>query len=141
MRWILWSMMLTVTLLTPSLGSAADDGRHCKEASLEGDWGFTLSGTVTPAPAVTPAAAVGIFTVDRVGNVSGRDTVSANGTVLQETFSGTLIVNPDCTGSATLDSSIVGETHLDFVLVAKKKEILLIRKDPGIVLFGSAQQQ
>jgi len=133
--------MLTVTLVIPSIGSAADGGPNCTQASLEGDWGFTLSGTVTPAPAVTPAAAVGVFTVDRLGNVSGRDTTSANGAVFPEMFSGTATVNPDCTGSATINSSILGETHFDFVLVVKKSEMILIRKDAGTVVFGSAQKQ
>lgn len=141
MRWFLWSTMLTVTLVIPSIGSAADGGPNCTQASLEGDWGFTLSGTVTPAPAVTPAAAVGVFTVDRLGNVSGRDTTSANGAVFPEMFSGTATVNPDCTGSATINSSILGETHFDFVLVVKKSEMILIRKDAGTVVFGSAQKQ
>src|SRR2546426_10774399 len=100
MRWFLWSTMLTVTLVIPSIGSAADGGPNCTQASLEGDWGFTLSGTVTPAPAVTPAAAVGGFTVGRLGNGSGRDTTSANGAGFPEMVSGTATGNPHCPGSA-----------------------------------------
>lgn len=141
MRWILGLTMLTVTLLILSLGSAAHAGVQCTQASLEGDWGFTLSGTVAPAPGVIPAAAVGVFTVDRAGQVSGHDTTSANGAVFPETFSGTATVNHDCTGSATINSSVLGPTHFDFVLVAKKRELLLIRTDLGTVVFGSAQQQ
>src|SRR2546422_4408158 len=72
MRWFLWSTMLTVTLVIPSIGSAADGGPNCTQASLEGDWGFTLSGTVTPAPAVTPAAAVWGFSVDRLRSEERR---------------------------------------------------------------------
>src|SRR2546428_8934272 len=68
MRWFLWSTMLTVTLVIPSIGSAADGGPNCTQASLEGDWGFTLSGTVTPAPAVTPAAAGAGFHVGPLGH-------------------------------------------------------------------------
>src|SRR2546428_12742454 len=100
MRWFLWSTMLTVTLVIPSIGSAADGGPNCTQASLEGDWGFTLSGTVTPAPAVTPAAAVGGFTLDRLGNVAGRGTTHAEGAGLSGMFSGTATVDPHCTGQA-----------------------------------------
>src|SRR5881397_3985825 len=41
----------------------------------------------------------------------------------------------------TIVSSVVGEAHFDGVLVAKKREILLIRRDPGTVLIGSARRQ
>src|SRR5256885_17017599 len=106
-------------------------------ASLEGGWGSAIRG---PLLAV-PAAATGVLTVDEEGNFSGRDTLSANGTILSETFTGTVTVNPDCTTSATVVSSVVGEAHFDGVLVAKKREILLIRRDPGTVLIGSARKQ
>src|SRR2546425_5710146 len=113
------------------------DEKTCTLASLEGGWGFALSGTLLAGP----AAATGVLTVDEEGNFSGHDTLSANGTILSETFTGTVTVNPDCTTSATIVSSVVGEAHFDGVLVAKKREILLIRRDPGTVLIGSARKQ
>ncbi len=114
-----------------------EDEDTCTLASLEGGWGFALSGTLLAGP----AAATGVLTVDGEGNFSGYDTLSANGTILSEAFTGTVTVNPDCTTSATIVSSVVGEAHFDGVLVAKKREILLIRRDPGTVLFGSARKQ
>src|SRR2546428_7720747 len=116
MRWFLWSTMLTVTLVIPSIGSAADGGPNCTQASLEGDWGFTLSGTVTPAPAVTPAAAVGVFTVDRLGNGSRRGTARANGARFPGKVSGTAPGKPHCTRTATSKFSILRETHFAFGL-------------------------
>src|SRR5437867_5579454 len=103
---------------------AGEDEDTCTLASLEGGWGFALSGTLLAGP----AAATGVLTVDEEGNFSGHDTLSANGMILSETFTGTVTVNPDCTTSATIVSSVVGEAHFDGVLVAKKREILLDRK-------------
>src|SRR2546425_11483471 len=71
------------------------DEETCTLASLEGGWGFALSGTLL----AVPAAATGVLTVDEEGNFSGHDTLSANGTILSETFTGTVTVNPDCTTS------------------------------------------
>jgi len=116
---------------------AGEDEDTCTLASLEGGWGFALSGTIL----ASPAAATGVLTVDGEGNFSGHDTLSANGMILSEAFTGTVTVNPDCTTSATIVSSVVGEAHFDGVLVAKKREILLIRRDPGTVLIGSARKQ
>src|SRR2546422_3229351 len=93
------------------------DEKTCTLASLEGGWGFALSGTLLAGP----AAATGVLTVDEEGNFSGHDTLSANGTILSETFTGTVTVNPDCTTSATIVSSVVGEAHFDGVLVAKEE--------------------
>jgi len=116
---------------------AGEDEDTCTLASLEGGCGFTLSRTLLAGP----AASTGVLTVDGEGNFSGYDTLSANGTILSEAFTGTVTVNPDCTTSATIVSSVVGEAHFDGVLVAKKREILLIRRDPGTVLIGSARKQ
>ena len=116
---------------------AGEDEDTCTLASLEGGWGFALSGTLLAGP----AAATGVFIVDGEGNFSGHNTLSLNGTILSETFTGTVTVNPDCTTSATVVGSVAGEAHFDGVLVAGSREILLIRRDPGTVLFGSAKKQ
>jgi len=124
-------------LFGTALGAWADE-ETCTLACLQGGWGFTLSGNLLAGP----AAATGVLTVDGEGNFSGHDTLSANGMILSEAFTGTVTVNPDCTTSATIVSSLfVGEAHFDGVLVAKSREILLIRRDPGTVLFGSAKKQ
>ena len=135
---ILMRLFPMLLLFGTALVAWADaDEDTCTLASLEGGWGFALSGTIL----ASPAAATGVLTVDGEGNFSGYDTLSANGTILSEAFTGTVTVNLDCTTSATIVSSLVGEAHFDGVLVAKKREILLIRRDSGTVLFGSAKKQ
>src|SRR5215469_6984632 len=57
--------------------------------------GHTQSGPV-------PIAAVGRASVDAAGNVTGTEARSVAGGYAEETLSGTISVNPDCTGSMTI---------------------------------------
>ncbi len=137
---VLCLTVLTLALVVSSR-AGADNDAHCTQASLEGSWGFTLSGTLIPSAGVRlPVAGVGTYAIDSSGSVR-RDTTSVDGKILPETFTGTATVNPDCTGSAKIISTVLGVSHFDFVLTTERKEVLLIRKDPGTVIFGSAQQQ
>ncbi len=47
---------------------------------------------------------MGIFTLDAAGNLlNGKATANLNGSVTDETFSGTYTVNPDCTGTFAIE--------------------------------------
>ena len=71
--------------------------RPCSLASAAGNWSFTDQGTVL---GVGPRTAVGTFTLDGAGDLkNGVATSSLNGSIANETFSGTYTVNPDCTGT------------------------------------------
>ena len=79
--------------------SAQDEGR-CSSATVAGKWGFTTNGTVV---GIGPRDSLGIFTLDGAGNlVNGKATASLNGSVTEETFSGTYSMNPDCTGKLSI---------------------------------------
>jgi hypothetical protein len=69
---------------------------HCTIAAVAGKWTFTTNGSVL---GVGPVAAVGSYVGDGSGNLVGSQTRSLNGDVADETFTGTLKVNPDCTGT------------------------------------------
>ena len=95
-----------VTILTIGVGvtmpaAAQDEGSQCTRARAAGKWAFTDSGTVV---GVGPRKAVGIFTLDMAGNVlNGAATSSLNGSIANETFSGTYTVNSDCTGTISVE--------------------------------------
>jgi hypothetical protein len=83
-----------------STAPAAQAGQ-CSLEGVAGKWGFTSSGTVV---GIGPRASVGIFTLDGAGNlIKGKATASLNGSVTDETFSGTYTVSLDCTGKLTAD--------------------------------------
>ena len=98
----------------------AGEHRECSNASLQGSFGFTSTGTLLaiPPPNAGPFAEIGRQTFDGRGdNTEGTATLSANGNIGRVTFFGTYVVNPDCTGSMTLLVLPLGRTiTLDFVI-------------------------
>jgi hypothetical protein len=71
--------------------------RPCSMARSAGNYGFTDSGTVV---GIGPRIAVGAFNLDGAGKLQdGVATSSLNGSIAQETFSGTYAVSDDCTGT------------------------------------------
>jgi len=97
----------------------AQEHRECSDASLNGSFGFTSSGTLNalPPPSAGPFGEIGRQTFDGQGNTDGTATLTANGNLRRVTWQGTYVVNPDCTGSMTLFVSPLGATvNLDFVI-------------------------
>ena len=106
--------------------SSQDDG-SCSSASLTGNYGFVLNGTIV---GVGPLAIVGLAKFDGAGNWLRNETVVVNGHVLPpESIAGTYTVNVDCTGS-TADAQ---GHHSQFVIVNHRKEILSVGTDKGAV--------
>jgi hypothetical protein len=93
-------ILLNMLYLGLAPTARAQDERGCSNASVAGKWGFTTNGTVV---GIGPRDSLGIFTLDKAGNLlNGKATSSLNGSVTDETFSGTYSVNPDCTGKLTI---------------------------------------
>ena len=111
---------------------------ECSLASLNGNYGFSGTGFVqgTGVAAATvasfPNAAVGILTFDGAGGFSLESpTQSQNGTIFPRgvfgTMTGTYTVNPNCTGSAaiqTTNGQLQNGGTLSFVIAAKGTELL-----------------
>jgi hypothetical protein len=81
---------------------------RCSLGSSAGNWAYTYTGTVF-APNPLPAAAVGHFSQDAQGNVTGSQTHTVAGQTEVEDISGTVIVNSDCTASASITVSLNGQ--------------------------------
>ena len=95
------AFVTTCLALGLSMAPAAQAEAHkCSLASVAGTFGLTTTGSI---PGIGPVAAVGVVTVDKSGNLSGKQTRSLNGAVADETFTGTATVNPDCTGTDVID--------------------------------------
>lgn len=92
--------IFAVALIVGAAAPAHAGGPPCSLARAAGTWGFTDNGTVV---GVGPRIAVGVLTLDSAGNlVNGAGTSSLNGSIANETFSGTYTVNPDCTGTISV---------------------------------------
>src|SRR2546421_7111904 len=90
---LLLFMMLSMFVVTSVVHAA------CTKAASAGKWGFSTTGSI---PAIGAVAATGVFTQDGSGNITGTQTRSLNGDIADETFTGTATVNPDCTGTDTI---------------------------------------
>ena len=75
-------------------------GASCSYSRAAADWIFTDNGMVI---GIGPRAAFGKFKLNAAGDLlNGAATSSLNGTVADETFYGTYTVNPDCTGTISI---------------------------------------
>ena len=106
--------------------------------SVAGDWGYTVTGTRIINNVPLPAASVGSFHVDRDGNLSGTQTLSINGSIVQgEVLTGTLSVNSDCTGSTVIvvtNTPFPRTAHIDTVFVDSSNAFKSIFTDAGLIL-------
>jgi hypothetical protein len=97
--------------------TAKADDRGCSNASLHGTYAFTSTGFVLKpggAP-VGPEGEVGMQTFDGNGATTATATlVGAAGDVYQLTITGTYTVNPDCTGTFTLQTNGTSLTGTPF---------------------------
>lgn len=93
---VIFACTLIVSMAAPAMASGP-----CSLARAAGNWAFTDNGTII---GVGPRTAVGTFTLDAAGNLlDGVATSSLNGSVADETFSGTYTVNPNCTGTGSIE--------------------------------------
>lgn len=82
-----------------SLAAPMHANAGCSMAASAGNWSMTDNGTVV---GVGPRIAVAVFKLDGRGNLTdGVGVSSLNGTVADETFTGTYTLNPDCSGSTS----------------------------------------
>jgi len=94
---ITFAAALILSLAVP----ASAGGPPCSLSRAAGNWAFTDSGTVL---GVGPRDAVGTYTLDAAGNLlNGVATSSLNGTIADETFSGTYTVSSNCTGTISIE--------------------------------------
>jgi hypothetical protein len=92
-------------------GRALSDTENCNNKLLNGHYGFTVQGTKLAVPNATGPTGpqVGVAMADFYGDGTFEqiDTVTINGEVVADfthpKANGTYTVNPDCTGTFTID--------------------------------------
>ena len=110
-------MVLTLAQFgSPSLKAQADDNDGCSDATLKGDYAFTISGQILHADGtIDNRTGIAMRNFDGHGNVSFIDFVASltpgrvppGGIILNPAFrtgmTGTYHVNADCTGAVEED--------------------------------------
>jgi hypothetical protein len=99
-------VIISVVTLWMGLASAAraEDNGSCSTASVAGKWGYTYTGMIILPNGAVPVATVGTYTQDTKGSFAASQNRSVGGTYAQETATGTVTVNGDCTG--TLNANV-----------------------------------
>jgi len=89
--------------LAPAVWGQDQEDNGCSTARAAGEWGYLYTGTLILPTGAAPVAAVGRYTADKQGNISGTQTRTiAPGEASHEVIKETVTVNSDCTGSATI---------------------------------------
>jgi hypothetical protein len=135
-------VLLCIVFAATLAPAARADDHACSNRSVAGTYGYTTTGTRL---GIGPVAGVGVSTLDRNGDVSGKQTVSFNGVIANETYTGTYTVNSDCTGTATLvvSSSIPAfnrTSTLDLVWVDNSSAIRMIFTNAQTIITVDAKR-
>ena len=121
-------LFATVALSTAPSAQAA----QCSLAGAAGKYGFTLSGALLLPTGPVPGAAVGTLTVDAEGKISGTEARNVGGGFANETLTGSWTVNPDCTGTLTVDAygngQLVRTSVLAIVFVDDLRKVLMVQE-------------
>ena|ERR1700756_4617182 len=133
---LLFTFVVLALAVLPALGA------ECSMATVSGSYGYTTSGFVTaPTGAFVPVAAAGRIVFDRKGNVSGTQTRVVAGSALDETYSGTYTVNPDCTGSFTVVVQPDTRTStINLVWTDSGNGVSAVFTNPGFTLTSTARR-
>ena len=129
--------MAAVTALALAISpTAIADDKGCSNATLRGTFAYTSTGFITAPPAFAgPFAEAGTQVFDGRGGTTAAVTLSQNGNILPVSITGTYTVNPDCTGTFTLQVSPIDVTvHVFFVIDDSGNGFQAIETDPGLVI-------
>lgn len=132
-------------IATIALGTALPanaDNKGCSTGTLKGAFAYTATGSLVAAPApVGPYAETGTQTFDGKGGITAVGMLSANGNVAPVTNTGTYTVNPDCTGTFTLQIAPGIASRFYFVLAASGNVFQALCLDPVAVITRIGRRQ
>src|SRR5229473_2565628 len=126
LRWIRFASIgfcLSIALAlgcAPSASAQQDsdqppsDNPQCTDENLQGRYGYIVSGWLV---GLVPVASVGVVTFDGDGILNVQDTFNNSVAISRRTGAGSYTVNPNCTGSASIDltsDAPIDLEHLEF---------------------------
>jgi hypothetical protein len=124
-------MLVALVALLASVPPAAH-AIHCSTAMVAGDWAGTLTGTLLLPTGPVPVAGVVRAIVDINGNFTGTEARTIGGGYADETLTGSWTVNPDCTGTDTLNAyesgQLVRTSALTIVFDDNAKQVRMVQK-------------
>jgi hypothetical protein len=122
------------------IAQAEEEGRRCREGSLDGLYIFSASGYTIVGGVAQPKAIVELIRFDGGGSlIAPAATRSINGVITQFPFNpnsplGHYTLNPDCTGTVTFG---VGGPSFDIFASPNGEDAWMIQNQPNTVFQGN----
>ena len=113
--------------------AVADSG--CSVRDIAGQWVFATGigrqMLGVPFPPDKDITAIGTMNIERNGTLSGTFDVTVQDAVFIPgiAYVGSVVLNPDCTGTVTFETS-VGSVRSDSIAVINRRNILAMSQDP-----------
>lgn len=129
-------MALLVPLVLLLVADATAGGAKCGTRQMSGNWLFATAigrqALGEPFPPGKDITAIGTMDVDRKGVLTGTFdiTVQDFGFIPGLTYTGTISVNSDCTGTVTFVTS-AGSARTDSIAVVSRNEFFGMSQDPN----------
>ncbi len=137
-----WRYLSVACFVLFTVSFAAAQG-NCSLATYTGSYGFLAQGTIlgeSPVQVIT----TGLINYDGAGHFTGKsiDSIDGSGGLPPGTFSGTYIVNPDCTLAAEQANPDGTSYHFVTTIPAgdNSAEYHFMLTDPGLVAYGTARR-
>ncbi|MGB9202925.1 MAG: hypothetical protein WCB94_03010 [Terriglobales bacterium] len=116
----------------------------CSQETLKGRYTVFGQGlaTLPGLPPLLPGAHVGIFAADGSGHFAGEDTITIAGMAGPDTFTAKYTVNPDCTMTAAITTSVGVLNEVGTITgMGRFQESRKIIVEPGWVLADTDKKQ
>jgi hypothetical protein len=99
-RFMVRTLSVVALIVGMAAVAAAQPGQRCHAA---GEWAYTKTGTLLLSSGPVPYAAVGKFSFDVHGTLSGSQHSSTGGAVAMNVLAGSVDLQADCSGTATVE--------------------------------------
>lgn len=133
-------LLLLLMAVAAMLGGTALAGDNCSNATFQGDYGFTVTGTINPPGTTIYISGVQMIHADGDGHLKDTEAIIIDGTPLVDAppsyFSehiGTYTLNSNCTGLAYLTNVPFGGVNfisLSFVIDKNGKQVRMLGVPP-----------
>lgn len=129
---------LTFFCMTLTASAVGQQVESCSVRDLNGSYGFSIKGQNLGLN--VGYILTGIFRADGSGSFSGTGQQNVGGQPSAAQFSGTYLVNPDCTGTAKFFFPDGTEADLYFIIVENGSEVTILDVGTGVLESGSAKK-
>jgi hypothetical protein len=141
----LWAIGIGALVSAGLFAAGAHAGENegkCTLATVKGLYMFAQSGYTTVSGSLVPEGVTGKDIFDGKGKFESLATISIGGDIIPgDAAPGTYTVNPDCTGTVTVQMKPpVPDVHLDIFVAPDGDKLFTIQTDSGNVLAGTEQR-